>query len=349
MKRATVIRAGVAAASLCLAAGVVALAPPSRLAVAQPAAAPAVERIDPALDALVAADAKVEKVAGGFKFTESPLWRRQGALWFSDLVANIVHQWTPDGKVAEVLNPGGYDGHDLPEGSYLGPNGMTPGPGGTLTLCQHGNRRIVSVTADKKITVLVDNYEGKKLNSPNDVVYAPDGSLYFTDPPFGLPKRDDDPAKELKFNGVFRLAKGKLQLLIQDIPTPNGIAFSPDYKTLYVSNSQQGHRLWKRYDVTSDGGVANGRMFLDASDIPNSVPGTADGMKVDVAGNIYATGPGGIWVISPAGKRLGVIHAPEVPSAVAFGDADGKTLYITARTSVYRIRVKIAGMRPVYY
>ena len=168
-------------------------------------------RLDPAFDALVPKDAQIEKLAGGFTFIEGPLWRPSNALWFSDVVGNVVRQWTPDGKVNEILRPGGYDGNSLPAGGFIGPNGMTADKDGAVLLCQHGNRRIVRIDKDMKITTLVDKFEGKKLNSPNDLVYRSDGSLYFTDPPYGLPKGDDDPAKELKFNGVFRLAGGKLQ------------------------------------------------------------------------------------------------------------------------------------------
>ena len=304
-----------------------------------------VARLDPGLDALIPPTAAIEKVAGGFKFLEGPLWRPAGALWFSDLVGNVVHQWSPDGKVTDVLNPGGYDGKDLPAGGYIGPNGMTAGPNNTVILCQHGNRRIVSVAPDMKVTLLVDRYQGKRLNSPNDVVYGPGGALYFTDPPFGLPKGGDDPAKELKFNGVFLFAKGKLEPVVKNIPVPNGIAFSPDYKTLYVSNSEADHRNWSRCDVGAEGGVSNCRVFADATSSPDQ--GLPDGMKVDSAGNIYAAGPGGVWVFSPEGKQLGTIKTPETPSNCAWGD-DGKTLYITAVTSLYKIRVNVAGEKSLY-
>jgi gluconolactonase len=305
-----------------------------------------VVRLDAGLDALIAPDARVERAATGFKFAESPLWRKAGYLWFSDLIGNVVYQLTPDGTVSEVLSPGGYDGDALPEGSYLGPNGMAAGPDSTLTLCQHGNRRIVSIAPDRKITVLVDRFEGKRLNSPNDVAYAPDGSLYFTDPPYGLPGREKDPARELAFNGVYRFAKGKLQLLLQDIPTPNGIAFSPDYRTLYVTSAAQGSRKWMRYDVQKEGTLGNGLVFVDAS--ASTEPGTTDGLKVDAQGNLYATGPGGIWVMSADGRHLGTIKTPETPSSLAFGGADGRTLYITARTSVFQVQVKVAGAKSVY-
>jgi gluconolactonase len=199
----------------------------------------------------------------------------------------------------------------------------------------------------KTITTIVDNYQGKKLNSPNDVVYAPDGSLYFTDPPFGLPKGNNDPYKELPYSGVFRFYKGNLQLLIQDDPTPNGIAFSPDYKTLYVTRASQTEKKWMAYDVAGDGTLKNERVFADASAV--KAPGTTDGMRVDVKGDVWGTGPGGIWIMTPDGKHLGTIKTPEVPSSLAFGGADGKTLYITARTSIYKIRVNITGVKPFYY
>jgi gluconolactonase len=300
-----------------------------------------VERLDPGLDTLIAPTAAIEKVAGGFRILGASLWRPSGVLWVSDLVSNVVSQVSPDGEVAEVLNPGGYDGPGLPEGGLIGPNGMAPGPGNTVTLCQHGNRRIVSVAPDMKVTVLVDRYEGKRLNSPNDVIYGPDGALYFTDPPYGLPKRDADPAKELTFNGVFRFAKGELTAIVQDIPIPNGIAFSPDYKILYLTKSDAAHRQWLRCDVGAGEGATNCRVFVDASSSPDK--GSPDGMRVDSAGNLYATGPGGVWVLSPDGKHLGTIRTPEPPGGCTWGD-DGKTLYVTGRTSIYKIRTKVAGV-----
>ena len=313
-------------------------------AAAQAQTTGSIERLEPELDGLIAPGTSVEKAVGGFRFLEAPMWRRSGVLWLSDLVGNIVYEWKPGDKPVEVLNPGGYDGHDMPDGSYQGPNGMAPGPKNTVTLCQHGNRRIVSLDRNKKLTVLVDRFEGKRLNSPNDLAYAPDGSFYFTDPPYGLVKGDNDPAKELPFNGVYRYDKGKLQLLIQDIPTPNGIALSPDYKTLYVTDAKGPQRRWRRYDVGADGGVSNGRVFVDAS--ASKEPGTTDGLELDSAGNLYATGPGGIWVMTPQGKHLGTIKLPESPTSAAFGGRDGKTLYITARTSIYSVQVKIAGLKP---
>jgi gluconolactonase len=307
-------------------------------------------RIDPAFDALVPPGAKIEKLAGGFSFTEGPIWRPyvgegQGGLWFSDVIGNVTRQWTPDGKVIELLRPGGYNGNSLPAGGFIGPNGATAGKDGTVIMCQHGNRRIVRITSDLKVTTIVDNFEGKKFNAPNDVVYRSDGSMYFTDPPYGLPLGDDDPMKELPFNGVFKLASGKLQVLIKDMTRPNGLAFSPDEKVLYVANSDDNYRIWNRYDVLPDGSVANGRVFANVSAEPEA--GLPDGMKVDSRGNIWATGPGGIWVFTPDAKHLGTIKPPEQPANCAWGD-DGKTLYITAVTGLYRLKTSVVGQKLVY-
>jgi gluconolactonase len=302
-------------------------------------------RLDPAFDALIPSDARIEKLAGGFTFTEGPLWRPNGVLWFSDVIGNVTRQWSPDGTVIELLRPGGYDGNSLPPGGFIGPNGATAGPNGTVLLCQHGNRRIVSIAPDMTVTPVVDRFEGKRLNSPNDLVFRSDGSLYFTDPPYGLPKLDKDQAKELPFNGVFRLAGGKLQLLIDDLTRPNGLAFSPDESTLYVANSDEHYRIWMRYDVGVDGTVRNGRVFANVSAEPEA--GLPDGLKIDSGGNLWATGPGGVWVFTPTGRHLGTIKPPEQPANCAWGD-DGRTLYITAVTGLYRIRTSVAGQTLVY-
>jgi len=312
----------------------------------EPAALGSIVRLDPTFDELLPKDAQLEKVAEGFTFTEGPIWRPSGVLWFSDVVGNVVRQWSPDGRVTEILNPGGYDGKgNLPVGGYNGPNGMTADKDGAVLLCQHGFRRIVRISKDLKITTVVDTYEGRRLNSPNDVVYRVDGSFYFPDPPYGLPKGDDDPAKELTFNAVFRMAKGKLQPVIKDLSRPNGIAFSPDQKTLYIANSDEKKKIWMAYDVAGDGTVSNGRVFADVT--AEKDPGVPDGMKVDSKGNIWATGPGGIWVFSPAGKHLGTIKMPEIPANCNWGD-DWKSLYITARTGLYRIKLAVAGEKQLY-
>jgi gluconolactonase len=301
--------------------------------------------LDPQFDGLVSRDARIEKVAGGFTFTEGPLWRSSGVLWFSDVPGNVVRQWSPDGAVVELLRPGGYDGNSLPPGGFIGPNGMTAGPGGSVMLCQHGNRRIVQIGPDMTVKTLVDNFEGRKLNAPNDLVYRSDGTLYFTDPPYGLPLGDDDPMKELPFNGVFKLSRGKLELIIDDLTRPNGIAFSPDERTLYVSNSDEKRRTWMRYDVAADGSVRNGRLFFDATADKES--GVPDGMKIDVQGNIWATAPSAVYAFSPNGTHLGTIKPPEDPANCAWGD-DGRSLYITAETGLYRLKTLVNGQKLVY-
>jgi gluconolactonase len=321
----------------------------------QPATIGNVRRLDPALDNLISPAAKIEKVAGSFGFTEGPLWvRRDGSLLFSDLPNNAIMQWTQDGKVTVFRKPvfaGPY-----PEGVQIGSNGLTLDPEGFLISAEHGNRRIARTEVVRNrepvyngaITVLADRYEGKRLNSPNDVISKRNGDIYFTDPP-GLYRNYPEgaagaPKQELDFNGLYRItASGKLELLARDIPFPNGLAFSPDEKKLYVANTRP-EKKWMVYDVKPDGGIANGKVFLDMTRDPGE--GVPDGMKVDEEGNLYATGPGGVLVISPKGKHLGTIQLPEIPSNCAFGDADGQTLFITARTSVYRLRSKVPGRLP---
>ena len=301
-------------------------------------------RLDPSFDSLVLPNAQIEKVGGGFQFTEGPLWRPEGLLWFSDVTGNVVRSLTPDGRVEVLIqNAGGET--NAPAGSYVGPNGMIADKEGTVLLCQHTSRRIVRVAKDLSMTPYLEKFEGKRFNSPNDLVYRSDGSLYFTDPPYGLLKQDEDPAKELKFNGVFRYGESKLQVVIKDLTRPNGIAFSPDEKTLFVANSDVKHKVWMQYDVAADGLVLNGRVFADVT--AEMEDGLPDGMKVDSQGNVYATGPAGVWVFSPGGKHLGTIKPPEVPANCNWGE-DGTVLYITARTSVYRIKLAVAGKKALY-
>jgi gluconolactonase len=302
-------------------------------------------RLDPALDALVPQNAKVEKVASGFIFTEGPVWRPGMGLWFSDLIGDVVRQWSPDGKVIQILHPSGFPAEMWGGRGLVGPNAMVADKDGAVLLCEHANRRIVRITSDMLISVLVDRYEGKRLNSPNDLVYRSEGALYFTDPPYGLPNENSDSAKELPFNGVFRLSHGKLQVIIKNLDLPNGIAFSPDQKTLYISNSDPARKIWMMYDVAADGTVSNGRLMADATSDKGS--GNPDGMKIDAQGNIYGAGPGGLWIFSATGKHLGTIKMPETVSNCAWGD-DGKTLYITARTSIYRIRLSVPGEKVLY-
>lgn len=300
-------------------------------------------RVDPALDAVIAPDAKIERVATGFTFTEGPLWRK-GRLWFADVRADKLRAMTPDGKV-ELLsdNPSGVT-TKIP-GLDQGSDGMVPDKDGTILAANQGGRNVIRMDDKLHTTVFLDSYDGKKLNSPNDLVFAPDGSLWITDPPYGLRGMDRSPDKEQPYNAVYRYANGKLTPVITDLTIPNGIGFSPDGKILYVSNSgpQQYVKAW---DVAKDGTVSNGRVLISYQ--RGMGPGIPDGLKVDSAGNLWTTGPGGIRIITPEGKVLGQIKLPEVAANLCFAE-DGRTVYITASTSIYRLHIKIPGELPLYY
>jgi len=308
-------------------------------------------RKDAALDDIVPADAKIEKLAGGFLFTEGPIWIPRsddvdGFLLFSDPNNNLIYRWTQDGQLSIFLTKSGYRGMDIGEYGQPGSNGLTLDKQGRLTINQHGNRRVVRMEKNGQFTVLAEHFDGKRLNSPNDLVYKSDGALYFTDPPFGLPKFFDDPRKELPYSGVFRVSPdGKnVQLLTTDLKGPNGLAFSPDEKFFYVDDWDPARKIIMRYEVNADGSLSNGLVFFDMTTADGE--DALDGLKVDQKGNLYVSGPGGLWILSPAGKHLGTIIGPEHPHNFAWGDDDGKTLYLCARTGLYRIRLKIAGVRP---
>ena len=298
-------------------------------------------RLDPALDAIIAPESRIEKVAGGFVFTEGPMWR-EGRLWFSDVAGNKMYAITPDGHSTVLLDhAGGLE--SFPAGQSKGSNGMVTDKDGSVLMVQHGVRRVARLDARMKPTNFLDTFEGKRFNSPNDLVFAPNGVLWFTDPPYGLTGGDRDPAKEMAFNGVYRYSNGKLTAPIKDLKRPNGIGFTADGKTLYVSNS--GPQMYvEKYDVAADGTVSNGTLFIEypgrAADVP-------DGLKLDSANNLWTTGPGGIRIISPAGKVLGQLKLPETAANMAWADG-GKTLYITASTSIYRLKVKTPGAMPLY-
>ena len=307
---------------------------------AAPAASTDVTRLDADLDALVPADAVVEKVADGFQFTEGPLWRpSENRLWFSDVVGNVLRAVTPDGEVEVLIEQAGGP-TAAPPGSFIGPNGLLADSDGSVLMAQHANRQIVRIGADLTTTVVVDRFEGQRLNSPNDLTFGPGGALYFSDPPYGLAGQDEDPAKELDSNGVFRFAGGELTALVRDLGRPNGIAFSPDQRTMYVANTEPDPKVIMAYDVAADGSVSNGRVFADGT--ADATPGMPDGIKLDTNGNVYATMPGGVWVLAPDGRHLGTIHAPEVAANIGWGD-DGSSLYITAETGVYRVRLTASG------
>jgi gluconolactonase len=303
-----------------------------------------VVRLDPALDRILSRGARLEKLAGGFHFSEGPVWHPDGYLLFSDPNANTIYRWSPEGSVSVFRTKSGYSGPDIGRYRQPGSNGLTLNRDGLLTINEHGNRRVTRLERTGKITMLADRFEGRRLNSPNDLVYRSDGALYFTDPPFGLPKVFDDPAKELPFSGVYLLKNGKIELLTRELNGPNGIAFSPDEKYLYVGNWDLARKVLMRYDVTPDGGLENGKVFYDFTG--RSEPVALDGVKVDVEGNVYVSAPGGVWILSSSGRALGRIVPPEQGANFAFGDADGKSLYITASRGLYRVRVHIPGIRP---
>ncbi|MGB2603962.1 MAG: SMP-30/gluconolactonase/LRE family protein [Candidatus Sulfotelmatobacter sp.] len=308
-------------------------------------------RNDPALDQIVPPGAKIEKLAGGFLFTEGPIWvpraeDTDGYLLFSDPNNDLIYRWAQDGQLSIFMTKSGYRGVDIGEFSQPGSNGLTLDKQGRLTIDQQGNRRVVRLEKNGQITLMADRYEGKRLNSPNDLVYKSDGALYFTDPPFGLPKFFDDPRKELPYSGVFRVSPdGKnVQLLTSELSGPNGLAFSPDEKYFYVDNWDEKKKIVMRYEVKADGTLSNGELFFDMTSAQGE--DALDGIKIDQKGNLYVSGPGGLWIISPEGRHLGTIIAPEHPHNFAWGDDDGKTLYLCARTGLYRIRLKVAGIRP---
>ena len=299
-------------------------------------------RVDPRLDELIATDARIEKLADGFVFIEGPVWdRNESRLLFSDVRGNTIYQWTETNGATPFIDPV-FEGDRTGRGS-ISSNGLTLDDEGRLIICEHGNRRISRLEADGSRSVVVDTYQGNQLNSPNDAVYASDGSLYFTDPPYGLEGLEDSPLRELDFNGVYRLRPdGELEVLVQDQSRPNGIALSPDEQTLYVANSDAENMVWMAYDLDTSG-TSNPRVFYDVND--QAAPGAADGMKVDTTGNIFATGPGGVWVFDPDGTHLGTIMPGEVTANVGWGN-DGRTLYMTGSTSLYRIRLETQGLIP---
>lgn len=305
-----------------------------------------VVRLDPAIDKLIAPDATIEKVGGGYVFTEGPMWR-DGRLWFSDEEGDKTHAITAAGADSVLLD---YKKISMPKGpdGRIGPNAMAADKdGGVVMALQYGRAmvRLVGAVGALKVEPMFDNYDGKRLNSPNDLVFLPDGSFFFTDPPYGLKLRDADPAKQLPFDGVFYVKNGELTPIIKDLKLPNGIALSPDNRTLYVNNSGPDQRL-VAYDLHADGTVGPGRNLITFTGKEGD--GVPDGLKVDAQGNLWTTGPGGVRIITPEGRVLGQIKLPEVAANVAWGGADGRTLYFTARTGVYRIHTLVQGKMPAF-
>lgn len=346
------LKAALVAAVATLALGACSRQPASQPVATAPAAStPAaaqgtsIMRLDPALDAVIPPGTAIEKVAGGFEFVEGPLWYN-GEIRFSDLVGNKLYAVGADGKSRLIMDKSGGKA-ETPAGSYQGSNGAVVDKDGSVLMTQHGLRRIVRVTPDMKVTPVVErNGDGARLNSPNDLTFAPDGSLWFTDPPLGLVDQDKDPAKEAHYNAVYRYKDGRVTVKITDLTRPNGIAFSPDGKKLYVSNSAP-EMFVNVYDVGPDGAVSNGRHFITyPGPLPDDVP---DGLKVDSRGNVWTTGPGGIRIVSPEGKVLGQIKTPDKAQAnLAWGGPDWRTVYVTAAANVYRLKLAIPGEKPLY-
>lgn len=316
-----------------------------------------VSRVAPGIDTILPPGTVVEKLAEGFSFIEGPVWvpasesARYGGggrgdyLLFSDPNKNVIHRWDPiTGDVSIYRTKSGYAGVDIGRYHQPGSNGLTLDPQGRLTICEHGNRRVTRLEPNGSITVLADSYQGKRLNSPNDLVYRSDGVLYFTDPPFGLPGVFEDHAKELPTSGIFAVVHGQVRQVSTELAAPNGLAFSPDEKYLYVDNWEESRKVVMRFAVGSDGMLSDPTVFFDMTNVKGEI--ALDGLKVDVAGNVYVSGPGGVWIISAEGKHLGTLTLPELPANFAFGDADGKTLYMAARTGLYRVRVGVEGIRP---
>lgn len=300
-----------------------------------------------ALDKIISPGTKAEKLAEGFQFTEGPVWHPDGFLLFSDPNANVIYAYNPlNGNVSVYMTKSGYSGVDIGEYGQPGSNGLTFDKEGRLVVCQHGNRRVIRHEVKGPVTVLADRYEGKRFNSPNDLVFRSDGVLYFTDPPYGLPKFYEDPRKELPYSGVYALNNGKVSLVSQDLKGPNGLAFSPDEKYLYVGNwdiADINHtKVIMRYEVNTDGTLKNGKVFFDMNQAEDGE--ALDGLKIDKEGNLFVSGPGGVWIISSQGKYLGKLKLPELPANFAWGDEDGKTLYMTARNCLYKIRVNTGGV-----
>lgn len=302
-----------------------------------------IERLDPAFDALIAADAVVEHLGSGFNWSEGPIWvPAQGALLFSDVPENRVYRWKDGAGISVFLEPSGYTGNQY-NGRERGSNGLTLDAQGRLILCQHGDRRVARLAADgKSFETVVDKFEGKRFSSPNDLCYDKAGNLFFTDPPYGLPS---DTKQETDFHGIYRLGTdGKVTVIGRDMSRPNGVALSPDERTLYIG-STEGKEPWvKAYALNADGTVASSRIFFDGSALMKAGRrGGFDGLKVDAAGNVWATGPGGVVIVSPEGKHLGSILTGRATANCAFGDADHQTFYITADEALLRVRTKVKG------
>ena len=309
-----------------------------------------IERLDPALDRLIAPDATIEVLGEGYIWTEGPVWVRNGGyLLFSDIPNNVVHRWKQGEGVKEYLKPSGYTGTEA-RGGEVGSNGLTIDREGRLVLAQHGDRRVARMDAPldrpaPRFTPLAVRYQGKRFNSPNDLVFRSNGDLYFTDPAYGLEKQWEDPAREIPFAGVYRRRPtGEVTLMTSDMTRPNGIAFSPDERRIYVAQSDSKAAIWRVFDMKTDGTFGDSRVLFDATSMAGSRRGLPDGLKIDAEGNLWATGPGGVLILTPEGKHLGTIMTGQATANCAFGD-DGRTLYMTADDYLMRVKLKVRGAR----
>jgi len=324
-----------------LAACATAEAPPQRSAIGR------LTTFDPSFQDVVATDARIEKIAEGFTWSEGPAWIGAGGyVLFTDVPENTLYRWSERDGLSVFLTPSGYDCPDLGTLREPGANGLFAEPSGTVLLADSGTRIVARLDlATKRKTAVASRYGGRRFNSPNDVVRRSDGAVFFTDPPYGLKDLDESPVKELKFNGVYRVdPDGTVHLLDDGLSFPNGIALSPDERTLYVSNSDPARPVWMAYSLDARGAVLDKRVFADASDLVGEAsPGLPDGMAVSGDGRIFATGPGGVLVFDADGKRLGRIETGTAVSNCAFGD-DGRTLYMSSHTFLARIRVQATGL-----
>ncbi len=302
-----------------------------------------IERLDPRFDKIVPRDARVERIAEGFDWSEGPVWLKgEDMLLFSDVPRNTVYRWREGKGVDVFLHPSGYTGGPSREGEP-GSNGLTLDPDGHLVLMQHGDRRVARAGKNGQYVTLADRFEGKRFNSPNDGTFRSKGDFFFTDPPYGLVKNNADPAKEIPYNGVYRIgADGKVSLVTKEMTFPNGIALSPNETTLYVANSDPKKAIWMAFPLKDDGSVGPGRVFADVTRDVGSKPGLPDGMKVDRDGNLFATGPGGVLVFAPDGTHLGTFATGQATANCGWGE-DGSTLFITADMYIGRVRLTTKG------
>ena len=305
-----------------------------------------IERIDASLNSIITEDAKIEILGEGYEWSEGPVWvNSENMLLFSDVPKNTIYKWTEKNNVEVYLTPSGYTGSEPSKSKEPGSNGLTLDNDGKLVLCQHGDRRVARLDADFKnprasFTTIADRYDGKRFNSPNDVVVRRNGDVFFTDPPYGLPNQENDSTKELPYQGVYKVSKdGKVTLLVDSLTRPNGLAFTPDEKTLIVANSDPAKAIWYAFDITENDSLTNARVFADVTeDFKKEGSGLPDGFKIDKQGNIFATGPGGVWIFNKEGKVIGKIKLPQPTANCALAD-DDKTIYLTS--DMYLLRIKM--------